>query len=306
MPACQVAVLFLTFNRPAHTRTVLERIRTAQPPRLYLHCDGPRPNRPEEAGQVAAVREILGTGIDWPCQVQRLYRDHNLGLREGVFDAIGWFFRQEPYGIVLEDDCVPDPTLFRYCEELLLRYADDPRIMHIGCSNLVEEQTRELAASWAFSRFSLVWGWASWRRAWEKMTLELAGLDEFERTGGIQNLVPDPKAQRYMLDKFHATQRRENNSWAYAWFYSILRNKGLCIIPQVNLVQNVGVGEANATHTTGRNKQAERRAHAMTFPLQPPVNYSPEPALEQALFYATQKSRFRLWLWFILHQIGQY
>ncbi len=305
MPACQVAVLFLNFNRPAHTSTVLERIRAAQPPRLYLHCDGPRPDRPEEATQVAAVRDLLDSGIDWPCQVQRLYRDHNLGLREGVFDAITWFFRQEPYGIVLEDDCVPDPTLFRYCEELLLRYADDPQIMHIGCSNLIEEQTLDLAASWALSRFSLVWGWASWSRAWDKMTLELAGLDEFEKTGGISNLVPDKKAQRYMLEKFHATQRRENNSWAYAWFYSILKNKGLCIIPHVNLVQNVGVGEANATNTTGRNDQAKRRTQVMTFPLQAPVNYSPEPALEQAIFYATQKRRFRLWLWFILHKMGR-
>ncbi|MEO6038424.1 MAG: hypothetical protein ABIQ93_08425 [Saprospiraceae bacterium] len=305
MPACQVALLFLNFNRPAHTKAVLERIRMAQPPRLYLHCDGPRADRPEEADQVAAVRAILQKGVDWPCQVLTLYRDRNLGLREGVFDAINWFFRHEPYGIILEDDCVPDPSLFRFCEELLIRYAEEPQIMHIGCSNLMEEPSRDLPASWAFSRFSLVWAWAGWRRAWEKMSLELAGLDEFERQGEIKKLLPDPKAQRYMLEKFHTTQRRENNSWAYAWFYSILKNNGLCIIPQVNLVQNVGVGEAGATHTTGRNEPAKRPAQPISFPLQAPVNYSPEPTLEQAVFYATQKSRFRLWLWFILHQLGR-
>ena len=305
MPGCQVAVLFLTFNRPAHTQRVLDRIREARPPRLYLHCDGPRADRPEDTARVEAVRAVLRSGVDWPCTVQTLYRERNMGLREGVFDAIGWFFRQEPSGIVLEDDCVPDPTLFRYCEELLLRYADDPQVMHIGCSNLLEEPPGLRTESYTFSRFSLVWGWAGWRRAWEKMSLELAGLAEFERSGAIESLVPDRKAQRYMLRKFHATQRRENNSWAYAWFYSILKNDGLCIIPRQNLVQNVGVGEADATHTTGSNAQAERSARALPFPLQHPVNHSPDPALELTTFYATQKSRFRLWLWSILHLIGR-
>ena len=305
MSACQVAVLFLTFNRPEHTQKVLERIRMARPPRLYVHCDGPRDNKPGEAEQVAAVRAILQNGVDWPCAVHTLFRDRNFGLREGVFDAINWFFRAEPYGIVLEDDCVPDPSLFPYCEELLIKYADDPQIMHIGCSNLLEEHTRDMDASWAFSHFSLVWGWAGWRRAWEKMSLELAGLEEFEKSGRIKNLVPDKKAQRYMLEKFQATQRRENNSWAYAWFYSILKNDGLCLIPKVNLVQNVGVGEAGATHTTGQNEQAKRRAQAIPFPLTAPVNYSPKPALEQRVFYATQKSRWRLWLWYILYRLGR-
>ncbi len=303
MPPCQVAVLFLTFNRPEHTAKVLERIRAARPPRLYLHCDGPRPDRPGEVEQVANVRAILEGSVNWPCEIHTLYRERNLGLREGVFDAINWFFRHEPYGIILEDDCVPDASLFSYCEELLLRYADDPQIMHIGCSNLVEEYTRHRPTSYVFSRFSLVWGWAGWRRAWEKMTLELNGLEEFETAGDIKNLVPNRLAQTYMLHKFQVTQRQENNSWAYAWFYTILKNNGLCIIPQVNLVQNVGVGEAGATHTTGQNDRAKRRARTLTFPLQHPMNHLPDPVLEQQFFYATQKSRVRLWLWYILYRI---
>lgn len=305
MPGCQVALLFLTFNRPQHTRQVLERIRAARPPRLYLHCDGPRPDRPGEEAQVASVRAILENGVDWPCTVHTLYRERNLGLRAGVFDAINWFFRHEPHGIILEDDCVPDASLFRYCEELLLRYADHPQIMHIGCSNLVEEHTRHSPESYVFSRFSLVWGWASWRRAWEKMTLDLADLAEFEERGEIKKLLPNHRAQTYMLDKFRTTQHGKNNSWAYAWFYTILKNNGLCIIPQVNLVENVGVGEAGATHTTGQNARAKRRAQALTFPLHHPVNYLPKPVLEQRFFYATQKQRFRLWLWYVLYRLDR-
>ena len=301
---CQVPVLFLVFNRPRHTQVVLERIRQARPPKIYIHCDGARAQVPGETEKVAEVRAILEKGIDWDCDMKTLYRTENKGLREGVFDALNWFFKNEPCGIVLEDDCVPDLSFFPFCEQLLQHYADDPQIMHIGCSNLAEEQTIGLEESYVFSRFSFVWGWAGWRRAWEKMSLGLNGLTEFERSGKINQLVANPKAQAYMLDKFHATQDRKNNSWAYAWFYSILKNNGLCIVPKVNLVQNVGVGEEGATNTTGRNERARRGTNSIQFPLVHPQKRQPNPHLEQQFFYLTQKSKLRLWIWHFLKAIG--
>jgi hypothetical protein len=128
----------------------------------------------------------------------------------------------------------------------------------------------------------------------------LEGLDEFERSGAIRNFLSDPKSQAYMLDKFRATQAGKNNSWAYAWFYSILKNNGLCIVPKVNLVQNVGVGAEGATNTTARNEKARLRAQPIAFPLVHPKNRQPDPALEQRFFYLSQKSKFRLWLWYLL------
>ncbi len=301
---CQVPVLFLVFNRPRHTQVVLERIQQARPPKIYIHCDGARAHIPGEAEKVADVRAIVEKGIDWDCDVKTLYRTENKGLREGVFDALNWFFKNEPCGIVLEDDCVPDLSFFLFCEHLLRFYADAPEIMHIGCSNLAEGQTIGLEESYVFSRFSFVWGWAGWRRAWEKMSLDLNGLAEFERSGKIKQLVANPKAQAYMLDKFHATQDRKNNSWAYAWFYSILKNNGLCIVPKANLVQNVGVGEEGATNTTERNERARRRANSIPFPLVHPSKHEPNPRLEQQFFYLTQKSKWRLWIWHFLKTVG--
>lgn len=301
---CQVPVLFLVFNRPQHTRAVLERIRQARPLKLYVHSDGARPHISGETEKVMEVRAVLQKKIDWGCEVKTLYRNENQGLRNGVQDALNWFFKSEPCGIVLEDDCVPDPSFFPFCEEILEYYKDDPQVMHIGCSNLAEDDTGGLQESYVFSRFSFVWGWAGWRRAWEKMSPDLEGLEEFERMGAIRQLVDDPKAQAYMLDKFHVTQCRENNSWAYAWFYSILRNNGLCIVPKANLIQNVGVGEEGATNTTGRNEQAKRQASSISFPLVHPQNRKPNPALEQQFFYLSQKSRLRLWIWYLLKMIG--
>jgi hypothetical protein len=227
-----------------------------------------------------------------------------MGLRQGVYDALNWFFEQESMGIVLEDDCVPDLTFFRFCEEALEYYKDDEQIMHIGGFNPAEDATMDQASSYLYSRFSFVWGWAGWRRGWQKMSIELDGLDAYEQSGAIKNFVEDPKAQSYMLNKFHITQEGKNNSWAYAWFFSILKNNGLCIVPKVNLVQNTGVGEPGATHTKGRNEKAMLPAQALAFPLVHPTDRSPAPGIEQLNFYFSQKSRLRLWIWYLLKGIG--
>lgn len=299
-----VPVLLLVFNRLEHTRRVLKRLREVRPLRLYVHADGPRAHVHGEDEKVASVRALVQEAVDWPCAVQTFYREQNAGLRDGVYGALNWFFEQEEWGIVLEDDCWPDASFFPFCAELLERYRDDERIMHIGGSNLIDSRTKNLGVSYVFSRFSFVWGWASWRRAWQKMSPELDGLDDFTRAGTIRALVADPLAQGYMLEKFRVTQRRQNRSWGYAWFYSILKNNGLCIVPSVNLVQNVGVGEAGATNTTGKNEAARLAAGRLEFPLQHPLAQQPVPELEQAFFYASQKRRPRLWLWFALHKLG--
>lgn len=293
---CKVAVLLLLFNRPAHTQKVLERLRMVRPPRVYVHCDGPRADRSGEPEKVAAVRALVDT-IDWPCEVFTLYRVQNMGLRIGVTGALNWFFEQEPYGIVLEDDCLPDPSFFPFCAELLERYADDGQIMHIGGSNLSERFTRNFPERYVFTRFSFVWGWASWRRAWANMSLTLDGLDTFAASTTAQSWLPDPWARYYMLDKFRVTRAGKNNSWAYAWFYSILKNDGLCIVPTCNLVQNTGVGDAEATHTKGKNTHAELPARQVSFPLQHPAHRMPNLQLERRFFYDSQKKRLRLWIW---------
>ncbi len=298
-----VPILFLVFNRPVQTKASLERIREAQPSVLYVHCDGPRAHKAGENILVSQVRMLIQTEIDWNCKVVTLYRENNLGLREGVFDAINWFFKQEPEGIILEDDCVPDLTFFRFCEELLERYRNDEQVMHIGGSNLAEKYTSTKTESYVFSRFSFVWGWATWRRAWEKMTLNLEGLDDFEKRSAFKQFMSNSFARSYMLDKFRHTQQRKNNSWAYAWFYSILKNKGLCIVPIKNLIQNVGVGEPSATNTTTSNKDAMLRASRLDWPLLHPVDRTPDPALEQHFFYTSQKKRHRLLIWWALKQM---
>ncbi len=300
---CETPILLLLFNRPSHTAAVLNCLRQVRPTQLFVHCDGPRGHVPNEAAKVAEVRAELSK-IDWPCEIHTLFREENAGLRIGVSGALNWFFEAVEQGIVVEDDCLPDVSFFPFCETLLERYAQEERVMHIGGSNLAEASTKALNTSYFFAQFSFVWGWATWRRAWKKMSISLDGFEDYVQENRIQNLIPNPMAQAYMLEKFRATKARENNSWAYAWAYSILKNNGLSIVPRVNLVQNIGIGDAEATHTKKDDLKARLRASGMDFPLSHPKDLERPANLDQALFYASQKSRIRLTLWFLLQKLG--
>ncbi|MBC7774843.1 MAG: nucleotide-diphospho-sugar transferase [Phycisphaerae bacterium] len=300
---CTTPILLLLFNRPKHTEAVLERLREVQPTQVFVHCDGPRDGVEGEAEKVAAIRAQIEK-IDWPCEVRTLFREQNAGLRAGVYGALNWFFEAVEQGIIIEDDCLPDLSFFPFCEAMLEQYAHEEQVMHIGGSNVAERLTQSLPTSYFFSQFSFVWGWASWRSAWAKMSLDLEGFEDFVRENGIKSLTTEPMAGAYMLEKFRATKARENNSWAYAWAYSVLKQKGLSIVPRINLVQNTGIGEAEATHTKESDNKAKIRASRLAFPLIHPTQVERPKGLDKEIFYASQKSRIRLTLWFLLQKFG--
>lgn len=296
-------ILFLVFNRPDHTRKSLERIREAKPSRLYVHCDGPRPNNARDINRTRAVQAITQQ-IDWECSTKYLFRERNMGLRFGVFDAISWFFSQEEKGIILEDDCVPDLSFFRFATDLLDYYADNERVMHIGSLNTIPNLTAGLSESYAFTQLPFVWGWAGWGRAWKKMSIDFEGLDEFEQTHLLDDYISDPMVKVYLMDKFRMTRKGRIKSWAYAWHYSILKNKGLCIIPKYNLVRNIGIAAEDATNTTKTSKLANIKPRRLSFPLVHPALPAHDPVLEKEVFYSSQKSRFRLFLWYVMRLFG--
>lgn len=296
---CPYPVLFLIFNRPQLAEICFERIRTARPPRLYLHCDGARPDREGEAEIVAISRKITEK-VDWPCEVFTLFRPENVGLRKALSGAITWFFEHEEAGIIMEDDCLVDPSFFPFCAEMLDRYRHDEQVMHIGAWNLIEQRTGAFPADYFWTNFSIVTAFATWRRAWQKMDLEMAHLAEFERNNGIRHLIDSRPAQAYMLDKFRAVQALNIRSWAYAWFFSILQEGGICLLSSKNLVKNIGFGEG-ATNTGASNAASEIEASSISFPLRHPADKTIQPAYERQLFYAYQKRPFRLVLWYLLH-----
>lgn len=243
-PRTDLPVLVTAFNRVDTLTEVIAGVRRVRPPRLYLAVDGPRPDRPGEDRQVAAVQDFLDGAVDWDCEVKRLYRDHNLGCAGAVSGAVSWFFEQEERGVVLEDDCLPDPSFFGFCEELLDRYADDPQVMHISGCCLADFDDR--GETYFFSLYPQVWGWATWRDRWREFSLDRPDFqDEVE---GVLSRFASREERDYWRRVLGRTFSGEIDSWAYPWAYSIWRSGGIATYPTLSLVKNIGFGN-DATHT---------------------------------------------------------
>ena len=238
-------VLFLVFNRPEQTARVFEAVRQARPSCLYVAADGPRPNRPGESTRCEQVREIAAA-VDWPCEVHTLFRDHNLGCREAPAEAISWFFRAQPKGIVLEDDCLPSPEFFVYASTLLEYYENDQRVMKINGFNPLGSQVCD--GSYFYSYFGYAWGWASWRRAWRYFASDVTDLAA---------VLADQKQLPYpfypgRLDVV-ADLKAGLDAWDFQWELAISAQHGLQVIPQSSLILNIGFGP-DASHTRNAPK----------------------------------------------------
>jgi len=290
-------VLLLVFNRPDHTKRVFERLRSMRPQELFVSADGPRSHVDTDASRCAAVRAIIDR-VDWPCTLRTNFLPENHGCRRAVQAGISWYFQHVESGIIIEDDCLPDPSFFTFCAELLERYRDDPEVMHIAGNNPAPNACRDIEAAYLFSRFSFIWGWATWRRAWQLYDADFSGLETMlhDPSNGLSKLVQDAAAQRYLLDKFERTRTGDLDTWDYAWFFTILKNKGLCVVPKVNLVQNIGF-DSDATHTqTGLTTGRSNEISSMEGALIHPVQREPVSAIERAFFHTSQKGRVGLLL----------
>lgn len=269
-PQLQTAVLFLVFNRPETTRQVFDAIRHAKPPRLYVAADGPRASRAGETQRAEQVRQIA-TAIDWPCEVKTLFREKNLGCKHAVSSGISWFFEHEEQGIILEDDCLPSQTFFWYCEELLNKYKEDNRIFHIdGCNFTGERYSGE--TDYDFSRYALIWGWATWRRAWKTYDINLHSLFELQRFGVLRGYFGKKIIEKYWLNNLYQT-KAGFDTWDYQWIATVWAQNGLVIRPAKNLIKNIGF-DIDATHTKSRSVLFEKMKNEdFSFPLKHPQNF---------------------------------
>jgi len=260
----EVPVLLLIFNRPDTVEKVMVALRKIKPKHLYVAADGPRAARPDEKTRTEAARK-MATTIDWPCEVKTLFREDNLGCRSAVSGAIAWFFENVEEGIILEDDCVPEPSYFRFAGELLARYREDERVMTIGAVHFPGAAHRP-PHSYFFSRNAHCWGWASWRRAWQMYDREMSLWPALRETDWLLGIGNGSRPfQRYWTGVFDFAHAGKIDSWAYRWTFSCWAQNGLSILPAKNLVRNIGF-DNDATHTTGANKW-ELKLEQMEFPL---------------------------------------
>lgn len=245
-------VFLIAFNRPYETSQIFESIRAAKPERLYVATDGPRPGNHEDEAKVARVRAITSQ-VDWPCRVEFLHRETNLGCKFAVSSAIDWFFQQEREGIILEDDCLPSADFFLFCENLLSRYRHDERIWSITGDNFQGGILRG-EASYYFSRYPHVWGWATWRRCWQHYDVNMSFWPEWRSTTEFAKLFKDNAERRHWKSVFDRVHSGEIDTWDFQWIAAAWRKRALTVTPQQNLVTNIGFGP-DATHTRRPNSK---------------------------------------------------
>lgn len=242
----KTGVLFLVFNRPDTTKLVFERIRQVKPRRLYVAGDGPRQGYHDEKEKVKKAREIATT-VDWPCEVKTLFRDKNLGCKKAISSAITWFFEHEEQGIILEDDCVPHLDFFTFCENLLNRYIEDVRVLAITGNNFQNGKQRG-EASYYFSKYNHIWGWATWKRSWQNYDGDIKFWANWRNSKNWFNYMYDKVERRYWKNIFDLMYLKKIDTWDYSWIASVWYKNGLTATPNVNLVSNIGFRE-DATHT---------------------------------------------------------
>jgi hypothetical protein len=267
-------ILFLIFNRPDLTKRVFERIREAHPSQLFIAADGPRADRPGEEQLCAEARAMIEQ-IDWECDVETLLRDENLGCKRAVSSAITWFFEHVEEGIILEDDCVPDPTFFPFCEELLALYRHEQRVMIIGGNNF-QDGIQRGRGSYYFSRIPHIWGWASWSRAWSRYDVTMSRWPSLRDSGWLHDIWRCKDVEAYWRQLFDATHAGEIDTWDYQLTFATWASDAFAALPSVNLVSNVGFGP-DATHTRNSSgPHSNLPVKPIDFPLVQPISMRPD------------------------------
>lgn len=258
-------ILLNVFNRPEETERVLSILRDLKPGVLYVHCDGPRQGNLNDRESVKAVHRIIKDGIDWPCDLHLLLEDVNLGCGKGPATAINWFFSDVEAGIILEDDCCPHPDFFLYCQQLLNYYSDDDRIGIISGSYFEKPLVSD--ASYHFSSYAGIWGWATWRRVWTLFDFDFYCSDK-DFIAHVFPFVRSRGATDYWLKILHTCIKDGpgRTYWDYQLHLSLLYANKIHIIPNHNLVMNIGFNE-RATHTFNRNSRFANKSVYGILPL---------------------------------------
>ncbi|MEH2194602.1 MAG: glycosyltransferase family 2 protein [Nostoc sp.] len=293
----QTPVTLIIFNRSQKTEKVFEAIRQAKPKKLFVIADGPRSDREGEAEKCEETRAIIEK-VDWECEVIKNYSDINLGCAKRVSSGLDWVFNNVEETIILEDDCIPDPTFFRFSEELLEKYRHDTRIATISAQN-VQFGRKRTNYSYYFSRYNHCWGWASWRRAWQHYDLTIKLWNEVEAENLLHHILIDPKAVNYWRRIFRSVYNNPTGiTWDYQWTFACWMQGSLSIIPNVNLISNVGVG-ADATHFNSKQEFSfiNMSMEAMEFPLNHPPfivrNIEADTFTQKTVYKATALDIFK-------------
>jgi len=281
-------ILIIFWRRSSSLLRVIESLRLVAPTKLFLASDGPRQDNSLEAEQVAEARLLAEKAIDWPCDIARRYSENNHGVKYGPINALNWFFSQVEEGIILEDDCLPHPSFFGYCENLLERFRDDQRIWHISGNNFLGDESPS-DYSYYFSKYTFIWGWATWRRCWTLYDPEMKSWSQMKTSHLLKDLFPTEEEWDYWSSRWDEVAVKHTATWDYQWMYTCIVNGGISIVPKCNLVSNIGFGDGGV-HTFDQDSELSNiPSRAIDVSIIHPINIMQNHRADKQLFLRVLK-----------------
>ena len=243
-----IPILFIIFNRADYAKKVFKEIKKIKPKKLYIAADGPRKNNEADLINCSKTREIINQ-ITWECDIKTLFRKENLGCKISVSSAITWFFNNEPLGIILEDDCLPEQSFFWFCKELLEKYKNNKKVMMIGGTSYLFNKVK-FKESYFFTNYFHIWGWATWKRAWRLYDINMKGWEDYKKSNTLLKIYKDQNITKFIQSMCQDAYDNLINTWDIQWFFSCLKNEGYSIIPKFNLISNIGVTGTHSDNQT--------------------------------------------------------
>lgn len=271
-------VLCLGFNRPDLFAGMLDQLKQGGQRELFVAVDGPRVGVKGDEEKVLAVRR-LAEEIDWASQIHFKFEDENLGCGQAVSTAIDWVFGQVDAAIILEDDCNTDPSFFPFCDHLLERYADQTEVMQIAASNWGAPEHIYGGCSYGFNSFAPVWGWATWRRAWQHYDFSIKDWCEGSKKNRAYSMNIQPRLRRLMQRDWDMVCAG-GGTWDHQWQYTVLHHQGLSISPAKNLMVNTGCRSDGTQITAPDRIFSAFTMESIPFPLQHPIEIQRNPEID--------------------------
>lgn len=260
-----IPVAFIVFNRPDTTIRVFEKIREAKPPKLYIIADAARANKEGEEEKVQETRRLIEEGIDWDCEVHKNYAESNMGCKNRVYTGITWALENEEKIIILEDDVVPNMDFFRFQQEMLDHYQDNPKVMMVSGTNLMKKIA--INSQYTFSCFSSIWGWGTWARAWADYDPDIKMWPEVKKKGLFKSVTASGLGYMFLKRDMESVYSHSKDTWDLQWDFCRHIHRGLGVVPAVNMIENIGFDREDAAHTHGKSDE-DFTYGEMTFPIE--------------------------------------
>ncbi len=291
-------VLVLLFNRPNETKKLFEHLEMIKPRKLYINQDGPRKNSLRDLENCKKVKNIA-INPKWDCEIFLNISEINHGCRKAVSSGLDWFFEKEECGIILEDDCMPSTSFFKFSKKMLAKYKDNKLISVISGSNFQKNNNIGLG-DYYFSKYAHCWGWSSWRRAWKFNDSNLSFWPNWKNSLEWKTFHKNKLEQKYWTKIFDKVYDNKIDSWAYIWQASVWYNSGLTVTPNKNLILNIGFNK-DATHTNVLDKNiSENFSSSLPDNLKSPDSIKVDTDADFFVFKNHFKGKYNFFPWKIL------